>query len=106
MKALRLVSVIAGTIFWSCGAGAAEFPSKPVRLMVPYAAGGPSDASARLLTGPLSQSLGGTVYVENRGGAGGLIATEYVAQGEHDGYTLFEKTSTRPVGRCPTLYGD
>ena len=88
MKALRLVSVIAGIIFWSCGAISAEFPSKPVRLMVPYAAGGPSDASARLLTGPLSQSLGGTVYVENRGGAGGLIATEYVAQGEHDGYTL------------------
>ena len=102
---LRAASTFAVSVFWSCAVIAAEFPTKPVRLMVPYAAGGPSDVSARLLTGPLSQSLGGTVYVENRGGAGGLIATEHVVQGEHDGYTLLHGAvgtlvfipSTRPV---------
>ena len=85
---LRAASTFAVSVLWSCGVVAAEFPSKPIRIVVPYAAGGPSDVSARLVTGPLSQTLGGSVYVENRGGAGGLTATEHVVQGEHDGYTL------------------
>ena len=88
MNRLRALSLTVGALFWSCGATAAEFPNKPVRMVVPYAVGGPSDVSARLISGPLSQSLGELVYVENRGGAGGLTATEYAAQGEHDGHTL------------------
>ena len=88
MARLRAVSTVTVAVLWSCGVVAAEFPSKPIRIVVPYAAGGPSDVSARLVIGPLSQALGGSVYVENRGGAGGLTATEHVVQGEHDGYTL------------------
>lgn len=70
------------------GALADTYPSRPVRIVVPYAAGGPSDTGARLLTQELGKSLGEAVFVENRGGAGGLTGTEQVIQGERNGYTL------------------
>ncbi|MCC6887807.1 MAG: tripartite tricarboxylate transporter substrate binding protein [Hyphomicrobiales bacterium] len=85
---LRLGAAVAAIIVSAGAVDAADYPGKPVRLLVPYAAGGPSDAGARLITGPLGQSLGGTVFVENRGGAGGLTGTEQVVQGQHDGHTL------------------
>lgn len=65
-----------------------DYPNRPVRLLVPYAAGGPSDTGARLLAQPFGENLGKTVFIENRGGAGGLTGTEQVMQGERDGYTL------------------
>src|SRR5215217_4179053 len=65
-----------------------EFPSRPIRILVPYAAGGTSDAAARLITEPLSRQLGQPVYVENRGGAGGLTGTEAFFAQPPDGYTL------------------
>ncbi|MCC6778389.1 MAG: tripartite tricarboxylate transporter substrate binding protein [Hyphomicrobiales bacterium] len=70
------------------GAGAEGYPSRPLRLLVPYAAGGPSDTGARLLSVPLGRVLGTSVVVENRGGAGGLTGTEQVLQAEADGYTV------------------
>jgi tripartite-type tricarboxylate transporter receptor subunit TctC len=88
MAWLSAGAVVAAAMVWANAAFAAEYPSRPVRLLVPYAAGGPSDTGARLLTTPLGQSLGGTIFVENRGGAGGLTGTEQVVQGEHDGHTL------------------
>jgi tripartite-type tricarboxylate transporter receptor subunit TctC len=69
-------------------AAAQDFPSRPIRILVPYAAGGPSDTGARLIAEPLGKLLGGTVIVENRGGAGGLNGTEAVVSGDHDGYTI------------------
>jgi tripartite-type tricarboxylate transporter receptor subunit TctC len=65
-----------------------EYPSRPVRILVPYAAGGPSDTAARLVAEPLGRHLGQLVYVENRGGAGGLTATEAFFGMPADGYTL------------------
>lgn len=79
---LAMLAVVTG------GAGADEYPSRAVRLLVPYAAGGPSDTGARLLSVPFGKALGASVVVENRGGAGGLTGTEQVLQGEPDGYTL------------------
>ena len=82
------LALVAVTIMTAGPAVADNYPSRPVRILVPYAAGGPSDTGARLLVQALGKSLGETVFVENRGGAGGLTGTEQVIQGERDGYTL------------------
>jgi len=67
----------------------AEFPDKPITLVVPFAAGGPSDKIARDMAEALRKPLGGqTVIVENVGGAGGTIGTAKVAKANPDGYTL------------------
>src|SRR5262249_33243252 len=71
------------------GASEAEdFPSRAVRILVPYSAGGTSDTAARLVADPLSRQLGQPVYIENRGGGGGLNATEAFFTLPPDGYTL------------------
>jgi tripartite-type tricarboxylate transporter receptor subunit TctC len=70
------------------GALADDFPSRPLRIIVPYAAGGPSDAGARLVADPLARELGKPVVIENRGGAGGLSGTEAFLAGELDGHTI------------------
>jgi tripartite-type tricarboxylate transporter receptor subunit TctC len=64
------------------------FPNKPVRLVVPFAPGASSDTLARLITAKAAGPLGGSFVIENRAGAGGLIAAQFVAQAPHDGYTL------------------
>ncbi|MDE2413990.1 MAG: tripartite tricarboxylate transporter substrate binding protein BugD [Comamonadaceae bacterium] len=69
--------------------GAAHaWPDKPVTLVVPYSAGGPTDVVARLLAVPMGQSLGQTVVVENTVGAGGTLAPARVARAKNDGYTI------------------
>lgn len=64
------------------------FPSRPIRIVVPYPAGGPADVLARMVSQHLSPRLGQPVVIENRGGAGGHIGAEQVAKGPADGYTL------------------
>lgn len=66
----------------------AEFPTKPLRFVVPYPPGGPLDSSARFLAEKVRDSLGQPVIVENRAGAGGNIGADQVAKAEPDGYTL------------------
>jgi tripartite-type tricarboxylate transporter receptor subunit TctC len=70
------------------GAAAADWPTKPVRLIVAFAAGGPSDAAGRAYAEALSAAFGQQFVVENRTGGGGLPAAEAVARAEPDGYTL------------------
>jgi tripartite-type tricarboxylate transporter receptor subunit TctC len=66
----------------------AQYPVKPVRLMVPFVAGGNTDIIARVVTPEMSKALGQQIVIENRGGAGSTIGTEVVAKSPPDGYTL------------------
>lgn len=66
-----------------------HFPTKPVRLIVPYAVGGGADTVSRIIAGPVGERLGQPLVIENRGGAGGSIGAALAAQAEADGYTVF-----------------
>jgi tripartite-type tricarboxylate transporter receptor subunit TctC len=84
-------------------ASADDYPSRPIRLLVPFAAGGGADTLARIVTPRLSESMGQQWVVDNRGGAGGNIAAETVARAAPDGYTVFMGFST-VLTVNPTLY--
>ncbi|PJC72775.1 MAG: LacI family transcriptional regulator, partial [Syntrophobacterales bacterium CG_4_8_14_3_um_filter_58_8] len=64
------------------------YPSKPIRLIIPFPPGGSNDIVGRLIAAKLSESLGKQVVVDNRGGAGGVLGTEMASKAEPDGYTL------------------
>ncbi|AQV98853.1 LacI family transcriptional regulator [Cupriavidus necator] len=82
LTALLLCAASIGT------AAAQSYPQRPVRLIVPYAPGGSADIAARLVSDAWSKSLGGTIVVENRAGAGGNIGVDAVAKAAADGYTI------------------
>ena len=99
VAALSLLASLLAT-----GASAAPaYPAKPIRLIVPYPAGGSTDVLARMLGQKIGESLGQTVIVENRPGASGNIGASFVAKSEPDGYTLFLGTSTA-LSVNPSLY--
>jgi tripartite-type tricarboxylate transporter receptor subunit TctC len=83
-------------------ASAQDYPSRPITLVVPYAAGGGNDVIARIVAERMSANLGQPIVIENRGGAGGTIATRQVAKAEPDGYTLLIATSSLAIN--PSLY--
>jgi tripartite-type tricarboxylate transporter receptor subunit TctC len=85
-KLLRAVAVLAATFAFAVQA---QYPNHPVTLVVPFAAGGPTDVVARTLAQAMTKSLGQTVIVENKVGAGGTIAANYIAKAAPDGYTIF-----------------
>jgi tripartite-type tricarboxylate transporter receptor subunit TctC len=95
---------IAAAAFALCAiaANAADYPTRPITLVVPYAAGGGNDVIARIVAEKMSANLGQSIVIENRGGAGGTIATRQVAKSEPDGYTLLIATSSLAIN--PSLY--
>jgi tripartite-type tricarboxylate transporter receptor subunit TctC len=88
----------------SCGAMAADYPTHPITLIVPYPPGGGNDVIARLVANKMSASLGQPIVIENRGGAGSTIGTRDVARSAPDGYTLLIATSSLAIN--PALYPD
>jgi tripartite-type tricarboxylate transporter receptor subunit TctC len=83
-----MLALVAGLLLLPAAAGAAEWPAKPVRVIVPFAAGGAADTAGRLYSDALSAAFGKQFIVENRTGGGGLIGAESVARADPDGYTL------------------
>jgi tripartite-type tricarboxylate transporter receptor subunit TctC len=84
------------------GAAFAAYPDRPIRIVVANTPGGPSDIIARIVAAALQETMGGSVIVENKGGAGGNIGMSYVARADADGYTILLSTSAYSVN--PGLY--
>jgi tripartite-type tricarboxylate transporter receptor subunit TctC len=89
-KFQHAVSLMAGLLLSASAAIAQTWPAKPVNLMVPYPAGGPSDAIARILFNPLGKELGQQVLVENLGGVSGALGAQKVLAAPADGYYIFQ----------------
>jgi tripartite-type tricarboxylate transporter receptor subunit TctC len=100
-RAVALIALFAAV----SPAQAQDYPSRPITLIVPYAAGGGNDLMARAAAEKMSKTLGHQIVIENRGGAGGSIATRAIAKAAADGYTLgLGGTGTLAIN--PTLYGN
>jgi tripartite-type tricarboxylate transporter receptor subunit TctC len=84
----KFVLAVAALTLMASGACAQSYPSRPIKLVVPAAAGGAIDILARTMAQPLTEQLGQSVVVENRGGASGIIGTDVVAKATPDGYTI------------------
>src|SRR5687768_15422380 len=87
--ASRTAGVCLLTSAFCLGAAAQGYPAKPLRLLVPLAPGGGNDTTARLIGARLAESMGQPVIVENRPGAGSVVASELVSKAPADGYTLY-----------------
>src|SRR5436189_1703085 len=99
-----------GAIFilpWVCGVACAQpFPSKPIRIIVPFPAGGTTDIVARLVGQRLQETMGQPVLIENQGGAGGTIGAATVAKSAPDGYTLLMHNVTFPMASVAAQLGN
>ena len=98
----HLFTLGAGLLLASTGALAQGYPSRPITLVVPFAAGGPTDVVARALSIPMGKALGQTVLVENKVGAGGTVAAGAVARAAPDGYTFL--IHHNGMATAPALY--
>ena len=93
---------VAALVVAGVGVCAQSYPSKPVRLVVPFTAGGGTDIAARIVGRKLSEELGVSVVIDNRGGAGGTVGTDLVARALPDGYTLVMVSGSHSIN--PGLY--
>ena len=94
----RAAAIAAALVIVSTAAPAQfNYPNKPVRIVIGFAAGGPTDIMARIIGAKLAGLLGQQIVIENKTGAGGLIATEMVARSEPDGYTLLATATSAAV---------
>lgn len=100
---LRAFAVACGVFACVGIAGAKDFPSKPIKVIVPWTPGGVTDVSARIVAKKMAEDLKQSVIVENKPGAGGFIGTEYVAKARPDGYTLLVVTKTTHA-IAPAMY--
>ena len=101
-RCVALAIALSALTFPSGNALAQTYPNRPIRIIVPFAAGGAVDAIARLLGNKLSEQFGQPVVVENRAGAGGNLAPDAVAKAAPDGYTILLTTNGQAIS--PSLY--
>jgi tripartite-type tricarboxylate transporter receptor subunit TctC len=101
--ALALLALASAVTLPNQTAQAADYPSRPIHLIVPYAAGGAADSIARILAKRMGKAMGQTIVVENRGGGGSIVGTEFVNKAEPDGYTLLLGQSG-PISINPAVY--
>ena len=85
---MRLLCLLGGLLAWPMTAAAQDYPTRTIKLVVPFPAGGPADTFGRVLGDKMGALLGQTVVIENRAGAGGLTGTASVAKADPDGYTI------------------
>jgi tripartite-type tricarboxylate transporter receptor subunit TctC len=106
-RALRYLSaaLAALCVLFVANARAEDYPTRPVRLIVAFTAGGTADRTARLIAAKMESALGESVVVENKPGANGAVAAQYVAQSEPDGYTLFF-TTAGAIAISPAFHQD
>src|SRR3990170_6803500 len=103
LRAILCVATVLLAAFGGIGQAAAQdYPTKPVRIVIPYPPGGPTDFVGRLYAAKISEMWGQPVVVENRAGANGNIASQLVAKAPADGYTLFIHASSFVIN--PLLY--
>ena len=103
MKRMAVISIaVAGAMLGTCVRAADTYPVKPVRMIVPYVAGGNADIQARYMADRLTEALGKQVIVDNRGGANGMIGLELAARSAPDGYTILLVANTYTVS--PSLF--
>ena len=92
----RVFSLVAALTL-SCAVCAQSYPTKPLRIVVPFGAGGVADLTVRTVAQKMSEGLGQSVVIDNRPGAGGIVAAEMVAKAEPDGYTLLLMSNANAV---------
>jgi tripartite-type tricarboxylate transporter receptor subunit TctC len=97
-----IVAAIVAVLTVPCDVHAQAYPNKPIRFVVPFAAGGGVDLTARIVAQKMSESLGQPVLVDNRTGAGGIVGADVVAKSQPDGYTFLVTTSGHTI--LPNLY--
>src|SRR6266853_1441188 len=97
-------SIAAGLVFslWAFSALAQDYPTRPVRIVIPLSPGGTTDVPGRMVAQKLSGTLGQQFFVENKAGAGGIIGSDFVAKAKSDGYTLLLTAS--PFVIAPHVY--
>jgi tripartite-type tricarboxylate transporter receptor subunit TctC len=98
----RVLAGCAGLLFAGAGSAQSPYPDRPVKIIVPFAAAGPTDVVARLIAQKLSEKFGQQFYTENMGGAGGNLGMAAVARSPADGYTILFSSSSYTVN--PSLY--
>jgi tripartite-type tricarboxylate transporter receptor subunit TctC len=99
---MRKLAAFVFGVLAAAAAAAQDWPTKPLRFIVPYPPGGGTDVIARILQHPLSEALGQTIVIDNRGGAGGALGTEIAAKAAPDGYTFLFTLSSHTIN--PLLY--
>src|SRR5580693_1038623 len=108
LRASTLISILASfgllsaTASWSAPAAAEDYPSRPVRLIIPFPPGGSNDVVGRIIADQLGAKLGQAIFVDNRAGAGGVVGTDLAAKSAPDGYTLLVISLAHAVD--PAIY--
>jgi tripartite-type tricarboxylate transporter receptor subunit TctC len=102
MKVFARMAACCAALLVACSASAQQYPTKPVKIIIPFAAGGVTDIAGRVIAQKLSERLGQQFYIENMGGAGGNIGMAAAARSPGDGYTVLFASSSIVVN--PSLY--